>query len=103
VKTYDETYLESKPCAICDHPLPADVVETDGIHECCEEACGAAKELKDCDALGALSEREEFDEVCYGYLSFMILLDIVVDSPTIGQSIVANIITSLVDEDDRNR
>jgi hypothetical protein len=103
LKTYDETYFEGKPCAICDHPLPADVVETDGIHKCCEEACGATKELEDRDAFSALSEREELDKVCYGYLSFTVLLDIVVDSPTVSQSIVANIITSLVDEDDRNR
>jgi hypothetical protein len=68
-QTYNEHDFKCQPCAICDHPFPADVIESDGVHERREKSRRAAKELEDGYTFGALREGEKLDEICCGYTS----------------------------------
>lgn len=59
----DEDVFKSQPGAISDEPSPGYVVQSNGVDEGGEKACAASEELEDGDALGALGEWEEFNEI----------------------------------------
>ena len=62
-ESYDKNNLERQPAAVSDQPLPCNVFQANRIHEGGKEASATTKELEDGDALSALGEREEFNEV----------------------------------------
>lgn len=58
--------FKCQPAAVCDQPLPANVVEANGIDERGEEIGHASKELEQSKSAGSLCVRPYFDHVRIG-------------------------------------
>lgn len=63
--TYNEDDLKPQPGAVCDEPSPFHILQTDRIDKRREETRRATEQLKDGDALSAMSVWEELDEESY--------------------------------------
>ena len=65
VEEEDGQEFESNPATIDGEELPTDVVKSDRVHVCGEEASALAKDLLDSDTHSTLRVREQFNKIGY--------------------------------------